>query len=240
MTRYQDKTYDEIKSADPDIAIIPLGSFEQHGPHLPLGTDIFLVEALAGAVAEKLGAFLLPVQPFSTCYEHHGKKGSVHYEAGTFYKFLIRIVESIYKSGFRKIAIIPGHGGIFVLEPAVRHLNASHDDLTVITVDAYDISAFPASTYFDEIAADGIHAGDAETSLMLYLKPDLVDMAKAVDFIPEKPRPYLNYGSIFTLSPTGVWGNAARASADKGRWLFENAVDATIVKINRIFTDLSH
>jgi len=282
MARYQDKTYDEMGALSPEIAILPLGSFEQHGPHLPLGTDIYLIEALAEGVAQKLGAFLLPVQPISTCYEHRGKKGSVHYEAGVFYKVIIQIVESLYETGFRRVAILPGHGGIFVLEPAVRRLNAAHPDLTVIAADAYDALSLPdnpfapagarkagnaaadtdadsdtAETVFGtadansdapdtaaaisvaEYLSNDIHAGDVETSLMLHLHPDLVDMSKAADFVPEKPRPYLNYGSIFTMSPSGVWGYAARATAEKGKWLYENAVNATAKRIAGQFAELT-
>jgi creatinine amidohydrolase len=215
-----------------------------------------LIEALAGAVAEKLGAFLLPVQPISTCYEHHGKKGSVHYEADVFYRFLIGIAEKLHKNGFHKIAILPGHGGIFVLEPAVRHLNAAYADLTVIAVDAYDVHSYPDNPFTSAGAnadasggananasvstvADDIHAGDMETSLMLYLHPGLADMSKAIDFIPDKPRPYLNYGSIFTMSPSGVWGNAAQATAEKGKWLFNNATDAAVAKINEMLEKIA-
>jgi creatinine amidohydrolase len=104
-------------------------------------------------------------------------------------------------------------------------------------MDAYDIDSHPDSPF--NSSADDIHAGDMETSLMLYLKPELVDMPKAVDFIPDKPRPYLNYGSIFTLSPSGVWGNAAQATARKGRWMFENAVADVSKKIEKLFMGIN-
>ena len=226
--RYADKTWQEAARMDSHLAILPLGSFEQHGPHLPLGTDIYLIEAIAEGVAERLNAFLLPVQPITTCYEHLGKKGSVHFSADIFYRFIVCIAETLYRKEYHKIVILPGHGGIFILDPAVQYLNAAHPGLSLVSVNPYDIRGLPGYPF----GTEGIHADDMETSLMLYIKPDLVDMSKAVDCIPDKPRPYLNYGSIFTLSPSGVWGTPTAATAEKGKWMLENAVEATVHKIN--------
>ena len=231
--RYIDKTWRELASADSPIAILPLGSFEQHGAHLPLGTDIYIVEALAEGIAEKLGAFLLPAQPISTCYEHHGKKGSVHFSADVFYRFIISIIENIHRSGFQKVVVLQGHGGIFILEPAIRFLNASHPGLTTIIIGA-EAPAGPDNPF----EPGGLHADDMETSLMLFLHPELVKMAYAVDFIPDKPRSYLNYGSIFTHSPSGVWGCATKATAEKGKWMYDNAVGEAVKKIEALFAEL--
>ena len=232
--RYIDKSYQEAALIDPPIAILPLGSFEQHGPHLPLGTDIYIVEALAEGIAERLGAFLLPAQPITTCYEHHGKIGSVHFSADVFYKFIVNIVENMHRKGFNRIVILQGHGGIFILEPAIRYLNATYPALAAIIVGA---EAPPGPD--NPLEPGGIHADDMETSLMLHLHPELVKMASAVDFIPEKPRPYLNYGSIFTLSPSGVWGNATKATAEKGKWMYDNAVGEAVRKIEALFAALA-
>jgi len=228
---YIDKTREEWEELAPDIAVLPLGSFEQHGPHLPLGTDIYIVEALSSGIAEALGAYLLPVQPVSTCYEHHGKRGSFHYSADVFYRMIVCLLEKLYENGFRKITVIPGHGGIFVLEPAVGYIKAKYPDADVIIVSPYDRGDLPGWPFGD----DGLHADDMETSLMLRIKPELVDMAKAVDFVPDKPRPYLNYGSIFTICPDGVWGSATRATGEKGAWLLENAVVKTAERIKNYF-----
>jgi creatinine amidohydrolase len=213
------------------IAILPLGSFEQHGPHLPLGTDIYQVDAISKGVAERLGAFLLPVQPLSTCYEHHGKKGSFHFTANVFYRFLVNICENLYKNGYDKIVIMPGHGGIFILEPAVNHLNYKYDGLTVIIANPYEMSDMPGCP-FD---GGGVHAEEMEASLMLHLKPETVDMSKAVDYTPKYPRPFMNYGSIFTICPDGVWGNSSGAAADKGKWAVEACIKSCVNQINILF-----
>jgi len=210
-------------------AILPLGSFEQHGPHLPLGTDIYIVEALARGIAEALGAYLLPVQPFSTCYEHFGKRGSVTLPADVFYRFIVNIAERLHAKGFDQILILPGHGGIFVLDPAIAHLRASCPALFAARLDPINPPVFPA-----DMDTEGIHADDMETSLMLYLHPDLVHMDRAVDCIPSKPRLYLNYGSIFNLSPSGVWGRPTKATKQKGKLLYDQAVADAVVRAREL------
>lgn len=209
----------------PEIAILPIGSFEQHGPHLPLDTDNIQVGAVAERVAIELGAFLLPVQPITTCYEHHGKRGSIHYSNDVFGKILTGLVEKLYKHGFRKIVIMIGHGGIFITEPVVRHLNYTYKDLHLIYSD------FLAQCDYTNMD----HAGESETSRILYHRPELVKMENAIDYTPETPRFYLTYGSFFTHSPTGVWGKGTLGTAEKGKDLFEKSVAGAIKEIKETF-----
>lgn len=229
---YIDITVNEAETISPEIAILPIGSFEQHGSHLPLGTDDYEVEAIAEETAKRLGAFLLPVQSISVCYEHHGKRGSVHYTAPVFFRFLEAMACELHRQGFSKVVFLCGHGGVFVLGPAVRHLNSRHPDLRVIAVSAYGGLHGPDSPLKD---SGGIHADEMETSLMLYLHPELVDMDKAVDYLPETPQRYLNYGAIFTHSPSGVWGRATRATAEKGKWILAQSVNHCVETITQTF-----
>lgn len=216
-----------------DLAILPIGSFEQHGDHLPFGTDNYEVEAIAAAVARATGAFLLPVQPISVCYEHRGRRGSMHYSAPVFFRFLVAAGETLYSQGFTRIIFICGHGGVFVLEPAVDHLNAHLPGLQAIHVPAFG-NLWDDDTRLTD--RQGIHAGEMETALMLHLHPQLVDMARASDYLPDKPQHYLNYGSIFRLTPNGVWGKATCSTPETGRWVFERSVQDCLAKINRSFS----
>ncbi|MDW7658846.1 MAG: creatininase family protein [Bacillota bacterium] len=215
-----------------EMVLLPIGSFEQHGDHLPFGTDNYEVAAIAAEVARQTGAFLLPVQPISVCYEHHGRRGSIHYSASVFFRFLVAAGEALYSQGFTRLVYMCGHGGVFVLEPAVDHLNAHIPELSAIYVPAFG-NLWDDDTRLTD--RRGIHAGEMETSLMLYLHPELVDKDKAVDFLPDKPQHYLNYGSIFHLTPNGVWGNATGSSPDTGRWIFERSVHDCIERIRRSF-----
>lgn len=233
------KTADEIMAIDPEIAVIPVGSLEQHGPHLPVMTDWAIATELGKRVAEKLNAFLVPALPISTCREHMGKKGSVWMEATTFYQMMTDIVMSLKTQGFKKVVILPTHGGIFMMTPLVRDLNARNNpDLMVALADI--------TTYGGRIYAEGIHetntelhAGEGETSKMLAIAPETVHMDKAEDVVPNVARPYLSYGSIFRATPTGVWGEPTKGTAEKGEKELERLAEIAVEEIEKAFDYMS-
>ncbi len=229
------KTADEIMALDPEIAIIPVGSLEQHGPHLPVMTDWAIATELGGRVAEKMGAFLLPALPVSTCREHMGKKGSVWMEPVTFYQMMTDIIMSLKQQGFKKVGILSTHGGIFILTPLVRDLNAKNNpDLMVAVVNG---DAFgPALQQEGIVETAELHAGEHETSQILAIAPDTVHMDRAVDYVPSVPRPYLSYGSIFRASPLGVWGEPTRATAEKGEKILQRSVEIAVEELNKAFS----
>jgi len=229
-------TVKEIVEADPKLAVIPVGSVEQHGPHLPVMTDWAIASELGKRVALKMNAFCLPALPISTCKEHMGKKGSVWMAPMTFYQMLEDIVSSLKVQGFKKVAILQCHGGIFVLPPLVRELNAKYNpDLMVALIDICN--------FFGQIQENGLvetseelHAGEIETSQVLALAPETVHMDWAEDFVPAAPRAYLNYGSIFHVSENGVWGQPSYASAEKGEKIFAYCADMAVEELNKAFS----
>ena len=223
---------DEIMEKDPDLAIIPVGSIEQHGPHLPVMTDWAIAMELGKRVAEKTGGFLLPALPVSTCREHMGKKGAVWMEPVTFYQMMNDIIMSLKTQGFKKVCILQCHGGIFIMTPLVRDLNAKYNpDLCVALIDG--------CSFFQPLYQEGVietntelHAGEVETSQILAVAPWTVHMEKAVDFVPAVPSPYLSYGSIFRATPSGVWGEPTKASAEKGELIFERSAEMAVLEMN--------
>ena len=233
------KTADEIMALDPELAIIPVGSLEQHGAHLPVMTDWAIAAELGKRVAEKMGAFLVPALPISTCREHMGKKGSVWMEPPTFYAMMNDIILSLKVQGFKKVAILQCHGGIFIMTPLVRDLNAKFNpDLQVVNIDC--------CVFFSKLFSEGIyetntelHAGEGETAMMLAIAPETVDMSKAVDCVPDIPRPYLSYGSIFRACPDGVWGEATKGTAEKGEKLLARMADMAVEELNKAFDYMS-
>ena len=228
------KTADEIVALDPEIAVIPVGSLEQHGPHLPVMTDWVIATELGKRVADKLGAFLLPALPISTCREHMGKKGSVWMEPTTFYQMMTDIVMSLKVQGFKKVAIVQCHGGIFVMTPLVRDLNAKNNPDMMVAV------TYPGD-FAIQLEQEGIietqelHAGEGETAQILAAAPESVHMDRAIDFVPDVPRPYLSYGSIFRASPRGVWGYPSYATAEKGEKIFDRTAELMVEAINKAF-----
>lgn len=228
-------TADELVKADPELAIIPLGSIEQHGPHLPLATDWYIATALGQRVAEMTGGFLLPALPVSTCREQMGKKGSVWMDPDVFYDMLTSMIMSLKEQGFKKIATIQCHGGIFIMTPIVRQLNATNNpELMVANIDVCNIFAAFSQEGIAETNTE-LHAGEVETSMMLHLAPETVKMELAVDCVPTMPRPYLSYGSIYRATPTGVWGEPTKASAEKGERMLKRGAELAVEEMNRAF-----
>ena len=223
-------TADEICALDPELAIIPVGSIEQHGPHLPVMTDWAIATELGRRVAERMGAFLIPTLPISTCREHMGKKGTVWMAPTTFYQMMHDIIVSLKEQGFKRVGIIIAHGGVFIAGPLVRDLNAKFNpDLQVafVTPDSIDYESITETK--------GLHADESETSQILAIAPETVHMDRAVDCDPKVPRPYLNYGSIFRASPSGVWGYPTKATAEKGEKILDLSVETVINELNRAF-----
>ena len=221
-----------------DVAILPVGSLEQHSYHLPVTTDILIAQAFGDRIGEIMQGFVVPCLPISTCYEHKGSRGSVWMRADTFFTMLCDIVLNLHEQGFNRIVVIKGHGGIFVMDPAIRHLNAAHmPNLRVCQVEPF----FPDKDGIFETARNvnlgigEVHSGESETSVMLHLHPELVKMERAVDCLPQVPRSYLQYGSVLRYSPEGVWGIPTLATAEKGRRYFEYCVDESVKHIENVF-----
>lgn len=228
------KTADEIMALDPEIAIIPVGSLEQHGPHLPVMTDWAIAAELGKRVAEKMGAFLVPALPISTCREQMGKKGSVWMEPVTFYQMMTDIIMSLKLQGFKKVGIVQCHGGIFIMTPLVRDLNARNNPDLMVAL-TYSGDAAPTLLAEGILDTPELHAGEGETSKILAIAPETVHMDRAVDFVPTVSRPYLSYGSIFRASPTGVWGEPTHATAEKGEKALERTAELMVEALNKAF-----
>ena len=228
-------TAKEISDSGVDTAIIPLGSVEQHSSHLPIGTDVMLAEGLASAIAERINALLLPPLPISTCYEHKGVKGSVCMRPSTFYQMLQDIVLSLRDQGIKKVAVLLGHGGIFVAAPAIRELNALYDDLQVVLVQTE--SGVGDRRAFLENKKLEIHAGESETSIMLYLHEELVnkELMMKNDFNPDYPQSMLNQVPLTKISKTGAWGMPSLATREKGEKIFKCMVDNAVCYIEQAF-----
>ena len=222
--------------ADTDLAILSVGSIEQHGPHMSVITDWAIADAVGRGVAEASGGFYIPALPISTNKESRGKRGSVGMQSDTFYRMMFDICEDLMAQGFKRIGIVQTHGGIFVMTPLVRELNAKYNPhLFVAKLDMLEI-CWPKFKSAGILETDTeLHAGEGETSFMLHLHPELVDMSKAVDYVPKVPRGYLSYAPFLRCSPSGVWGEPTKATAEKGKRLLEFSVSEIVAEMNKIF-----
>ncbi|MBX3530474.1 MAG: creatininase family protein [Rhizobiaceae bacterium] len=220
------------------IAVLPLGATEQHGPHLPFETDAIIAEAVCRRAAKLLPASMkvefLPVERVGYSPEHLGFAGSLSLRWDEAVRRWIGIGEAAAARGVRKFVMLNAHGGNSPLMTIVAtELRVRRKMLAVATSwtrFGFDEALVPARE-----KALGIHGGLAETSVMLALRPKLVEMAKATDFASAQAgferdfRHLRAYGphafgwKMEDLSTEGVVGNAAGASAEIGEKLLNNA-----------------
>lgn len=226
------------------IAILPTAAVEQHGPHLPLGTDTIINEGLLAELTdicpEDLDIRILPVQAVGKSNEHLWAAGTLTLTAETALRAWTEIGLSVARAGVRKMLIVNSHGGNADLVSIVaRELRVRAGMYCVRT--GWGIFGPPEGLYSAQERAQGIHGGDAETSLILHFRPDLVDMSKAEDFrwthspVAIPPVGPVAHGWIASdVNPAGVAGEAHLATADKGRAAAEKAVTDMIGLLEKI------
>jgi creatinine amidohydrolase len=211
--------------------IVPFGSTEQHGRHLPLGTDSVLGDELGWRLAERLGAFVAPTLRFG-CSDHHlSFAGTISLAEDTFRSVVKDVVGSLCKHGFERIILLPTHGGNFrPLKKAVRDLGATGEATILAFTDLEGLTkiAFRSSGDFGvEAAKSGAHAGEWETSMMLALRSEQVDMERASEgFLGGLAEVFAKIGSgLENLDNHGVIGDPRAAKAEAGRQYVEDMVD---------------
>ena len=217
----------ELGEAGPKMAILSLGSTEQHSRHLPLCTDTLLSDVFCAEIGRQLGAYVLPTVPITNAMEHQGRPGSVTVPPQVLADYVEAIVENLIEQGFRDVVIFIGHGGIFSIQPLLRVLNRRHAPRARIVRVAYE-QMHDAAQATGVIETDELHSGEQETSLMLYAAPELVHMERAVDCQPTVGRDALNYQGIWHISPQGAWGEPTKATAEKGQIVFEAMAGAAV------------
>ncbi len=216
------------------VAVLPVGATEQHGPHLPLSVDSDLVDAIVARalpqLPDALPVLVLPTQRVGKSNEHGRFPGTLTLSAETLIRLWTDIGEGVAASGVRKVLIFNAHGGqAGMMDIVARDLRARHD-LIVYCSNWYDLP-LPDAVMAPFGAAErrfGVHAGDVETSMMLALDPDRVDMGRAQDFtstsqVRVSQFPILGNGrsarlawQMQDINTAGAAGNAAAASAEKG------------------------
>ncbi|MCP8617337.1 creatininase family protein [Salirhabdus salicampi] len=201
------------------VAILPVGAVEAHGPHLPLGTDNVLAERLADKLAEQVNAFVLPTLPYGQVWSLKNFPGSINVSNESIIGMLVDIGDSLYRQGFKVLAIVNGHlGNAVAIKEAARRLYERYKDFKVFYFfypgmknPVEEVRETPSShgTYF--------HACEIETSFMLHLAEEYVDMEKAICDIPTIP---LSADSTPTpweeFTSSAVLGDATLATKEKG------------------------
>ena len=222
---FQERPFDKV--------ILPLGSLESHGGHLPFGTDAITAHLLALEIAKRVPGFAV-LPPVNYGVSEHYKQFSftVSLQFETEIAILDDILESVYREGIRRVFIVNGHdGNIAPIEVAARTAKVKHSDFKIVTLDAWwNVMSNLVPAGFFEVWNGLGHGGEGETSMCLALFPDLVDVSRAAGVVPTLP-PYVDVKWTFDeLTNTGASGDPTKATLEKGRKMKEALVDA-IVKV---------
>ncbi len=223
------------------VLIQPIAAIEQHGPHLPLATDLLIAEATVDAVGaergDELDLWVLPPLAYGKSNEHAWAPGTVWLSATTLLAVLDDVGRSLANLPTRRLAFVNGHGGnTQLLAVANRELRLNYGLLTFLLHPSVPRDAGGGG--HEDPAQDtelgmGIHAGRDETSVILHLRPDLVDMAAATCCVPEAlaANAHVRFGGDVgfgwlsnDLHPSGVIGDPTAATAERGKALFESMV----------------
>ncbi|MFE1600240.1 creatininase family protein [Methylobacterium sp. ID0610] len=244
---WQDLTTAEIRARPlhDAIAVLPVAAVEQHGPHLPLGTDAIIAEGylarLHPLVPEDLDVLILPVQAVGKSDEHLSFPGTLTLSGPTALTAWVEIGTAVHRSGCRKLVIVTSHGGNSALIDLVA-LDLRRTCGLVAVTTAWSRFGYPPGLFPEDEVRHGIHGGAVETALMLALRPDLVRREAVRDFVPasramERDFTHLRAGRPAALAwlaedlnPAGAMGDATLATAEAG--------EAALAHGARAFADL--
>lgn len=222
--------------ASHSVALLPIGAVEQHGPHLPLDTDNVAAEALARRLADRADLVLLPPLPYGQVWSLRRFPGSLTVSTATLVQFLKELLFSLREKGFGAVVVLSCHlGNLTAMKQAAREV--------------YDESGFLVSYLFYpglKEAAAGVlespqshgsivHADELETSILLALSPESVRMDRAVAEYPDYPEDFDVQPFYWDeVSETGVFGDATKASAEKGEAVLSHVIERSVEIIERL------
>ena len=220
------------------VLVLPVGAIEQHGPHLPLSTDLLIAQSLAEAVVaergDELDLWLLPPLAYTKSNEHAWAPGTVWLSPATLLAVLDDLGRSLATTPSTRLVFLNGHGGnSALLQVACRELRLAHGLRTFLMH-----PGMPPDQGGTSPAAElgmGVHAGTDETSVVMHLRPDLVDLTLAERWVPEHLADfrYVRFGGRVAFGwtsdefgPSGVIGDPTAATTEHGKHLWEGMVTA--------------
>lgn len=222
----------QLQAGGIDMVILPVGSTEQHGAHLPVTVDLCIPYEIALQVSARVGVPVLPYLPYGNSLTHGAWPGTISLRPETLQRVVEEILRWPYRSGFRRILILNGHlANQWPLLCAVENLRYDLPELYVRS-----LSWWEATPELErEVRADAIgpsfHGNNAETSVIMYLRPELVRMDR-VETEQSAERPFFSYAMHHRTS-SGVTGDPLAATPERGRILLEMAVAGLSESIRR-------
>lgn len=197
------------------VAVLPVGSFEQHGPYLPLATDTLVACAVAREIAAAYPVHLLPPVTISCSHEHAAWPGTVSISSVTLHAVVRDIAASLSRSGVDALVLVNGHGGNYVLGNVVQEASARGERMALFPAPEDWETARERAGVATSLLTD-MHAGEIETSILLHAHPECVRPGhEKADFVADDRRHLLSLG-MSAYTDSGVIGRPSLGSADKG------------------------
>jgi len=228
-------TREEVREriAENALAILPFGATEQHGDHLPLGTDTILAEYICQNVANQVNGVVLPAIPFGYSWVWTDNPGTISIHHHNLELFLEDVVKSVERSGFRGLAIINGHGSNETTMKYVLRDFAGNSSFPVYRFTYPNLNQIRTNVCNSETWFSMVHACEFETSLLLAVRSELVAMDKLTKEYPPFDYDYL-YGTkqLATISGSGVYGDATLATIKKGRVMLDMFISEIVSALN--------
>jgi creatinine amidohydrolase len=239
----------EVEKGTP--VLVPVGSTEQHGPHLPLDTDMAICYYIAEKAAERSQTIVAPPLNFGYNEKELMFPGTISLRSETLLHCLVDICLSLARSGLRRIAIINGHGYNRFLVPQAAHIVMEKSEALVAAITYWDLISDLVEKHRESKLGGISHSCEFETSCQLYLDPAHVDMSKAVEEVPPilskytwsdlaSASPVYIRARFDRLSKSGVMGNPLLASAEKGKIWVEAAIERLADFLERFKQDFDH
>ena len=240
---------EQLPNKENVVIIQPIGAIEQHGPHLPIAVDSAISLGVIGKALEQLEpdvpAYALPCLYYGKSNEHDRFPGTITLSATTLLAVIMEMAQSVYSAGFRKLVLMNSHGGQpQIMEIAARDLHQARPDLAVFPLFTWRVPNITGDLITAQELEYGIHAGDAETSIMLSLLPEQVKMQDAVKEYPQglPQDSLLNMEGKLPfawltreLSKTGVMGDATVATTEKGDRILQSLAMGWVQVIKDIY-----
>ncbi|MEU5103974.1 MULTISPECIES: creatininase family protein [unclassified Streptomyces] len=218
-------TTEDIRARKAGVAVLPIGSFEQHGAFLPLVTDTVIASTIAREIAAAYPVLLLPPLTISCSHEHAAWPGTVSISAATLHAVVRDIADSLRRSGVDALVLVNGHGGNYVLRNVVQESAATGTRMALFPGSA-DWNTARTEAGIQTPAPSDMHAGEVETSILLHAHPELVRPGyESSDFLADDRRHLLTLG-MPAYTESGVIGRPSLASAGKGKELLTALVDS--------------
>ncbi len=198
------------------VAILPVGSFEQHGDHLPLTTDTIIACVIANQLAATYNLLLLPPVTMSCSHEHEGFEGTVSIRSRTLIAIIDDVQSSLARSGIKYLVLVNGHGGNYVLSNVAQEANVSERRVALFP-GREDFRIARVRAEMETTTSEDMHGGEWETSILLHSHPHLVRSTYSQNDHDAPHRSHLLITGIRAYATSGIVGRPSVASAAKGQ-----------------------